>query len=161
MGFNDFIGELGEKIVGKDEYYEDEYYEDDYYDDEPRKGGLFGSKKSSVSGVRNENVPMATHAASTVMLVEPVTFNDAPLVCDKLKSGITVVVNMDKVENEDAKKIFDFLSGAVYVLGASMKRIAQNVFILAPYGVEVETQEKPSNSYSTSSRSKDLWEFED
>ena len=31
MGLNNFIGELGEKIVGKDEYYEDEYY-----DDEPR-----------------------------------------------------------------------------------------------------------------------------
>ena len=158
MGFNDFIGELGEKIVGKDEYYEDEYYEeDDYYDDEPRKGGLFGKKSS----VRTESAPVATHAASTVMLVEPRTFNDAPLVCDKLKGGITVVVNMDKVENEDAKKIFDFLSGAVYVLGASTKRIAQNVFILAPYGVEVETQERPNDSYNTSTRSRDLWEYED
>ncbi|WP_329383013.1 cell division protein SepF [Anaerofustis butyriciformans] len=155
MGFNDFIGELGEKIVGKDEYYEDEYYDDEYYDDEPKRGGLFGSKKSSS---RSENAPVATHAASTVMLVEPRNFNDAPLVCDKLKGGITVVVNMDKVENEDAKKIFDFLSGAVYVLAASMKRIAQNVFILAPYGVEVETQERPNDSYTTTN--KDTWEYE-
>ena len=156
MGFNDFIGELGEKIVGKDEYYEDEYYEDDeYYDEEPRKG-LFGKRSS----VRSENAPVATHAASTVMLVEPRNFNDAPLVCDKLKAGITVVVNMDKVENEDAKKIFDFLSGAVYVLEASMKRIAQNVFILAPYGVEVETQEKPGDTYHTETRQKDIWEYE-
>ncbi|MCO8193909.1 MULTISPECIES: cell division protein SepF [Anaerofustis] len=154
MGFNDFIGELGEKIVGKDEYYEDEYYEDEYYEDEPKRGGLFGKKSSS----RNDNAPVATHAASTVMLIEPRNFNDAPLVCDKLKGGITVVVNMDKVENDDAKKIFDFLSGAVYVLAASMKRIAQNVFILAPYGVEVETQERPNDSYTTSH--KDTWEYE-
>ncbi|MFQ7076065.1 MAG: cell division protein SepF [Clostridia bacterium] len=48
--------------------------------------------------------------------------------------------------------MFDFLSGAVYVLAASMKRIAQNVFILAPYGVEVETQERPNDSYTTTNK---------
>ncbi|MFQ7076066.1 MAG: hypothetical protein ACLRQZ_06995 [Clostridia bacterium] len=84
MGFNDFIGELGEKIVGKDEYYEDEYYDDEYYDDEPKRGGLFGSKIK----FKSENAPVATHTASTVMLVEPRNFNDAPLVCDKLKAEL-------------------------------------------------------------------------
>ncbi len=54
MGFNDFIGELGEKIVGKDEYYEDEYYDDEYYDDEPKRGGLFGKKSSSRNGISFE-----------------------------------------------------------------------------------------------------------
>ena len=152
MGFNDFIGELGEKIVGRDEYYEDDYYEDDeYYEEEPEERRGFFRRSS----VREESVPVATHAASTVVLVEPIEFSDAPLVCDKLKAGITVVVNMDRVKKEDAKKIFDFLSGAVYVLGASMKRIAKNVFILAPYGVEVETQESVERSSRT-----DLWDLD-
>ena len=152
MGFNDFIGELGEKIVGRDEYYEDDYYEDDeYYEEEPEERRGFFRR----STVREESVPVATHAASTVVLVEPIEFSDAPLVCDKLKAGITVVVNMDRVKKEDAKKIFDFLSGAVYVLGASMKRIAKNVFILAPYGVEVETQESVERSSRT-----DLWDLD-
>lgn len=153
MGFNTFIDGLGDKIVGKDEYDYDEYYdEDEYYEDDEPKRSLFGSKK------RNDLQPIGedtANASSTVMLIEPQTFNDAPLVCDKLKYGITVVVNMDKVENENAKKIFDFLSGAVYVLNASMKRIAENVFILAPQGVEVETQEKRS-AYETATS--DIWD---
>ena len=152
MGFNDFIGELGEKIVGRDEYYEDDYYEDDeYYEEEPEERRGFFRRGT----VREETVPVATHAASTVVLVEPIEFSDAPLICDKLKAGITVVVNMDRVKKEDAKKIFDFLSGAVYVLGASMKRIARNVFILAPYGVEVETQETVERGSRT-----DLWDLD-
>ena len=160
MGFNDFIGDLGDKIVGKDEEYYDDYYEegydDEYEDDyEEPKRGLFGRKSS----VKETQIPVATsNASSTVMLIEPKSFNNAPLVCDKLKAGITVVVNMDKVEKEEAKKIFDFLSGAVYVLGASMKRIAQNVFILAPYGVDVETQEDPNESYTTNGS---VWEYKE
>lgn len=157
MGFNDFIGELGEKIVGRDEYYEDEYYEDEeeeIFDEPEERRGFF--RRNFSREEENVPVPTATHAASTVVLIEPVEFTDAPLVCDKLKAGITVVVNMDRVKKEDKKKIFDFLSGAVYVLGASMKRIARNVFILAPYGVEVETQESVNNRTQRT----DLWDLD-
>ena len=158
MGFNDFIGELGEKIVGRDEYYDEEdlYYEDDEVYDDDEIDGRRGFFRRSVREEPVSDVPAATHAASTVILVEPVEFSDAPLVCDQLKAGITVVVNMDRVKKEDAKKIFDFLSGAVYVLSASMKRIAKNVFILAPYGVEVETQDTVSQRSSRT----DLWDLD-
>jgi cell division inhibitor SepF len=74
-----------------------------------------------------------------VLVIEPEYFNDAPSVCTELKEGKTIVVNLEKADYEDAKKIFDFLNGAVFALNGSINKVAENVFILAPNAVDVLT----------------------
>jgi cell division inhibitor SepF len=82
---------------------------------------------------------------SKVLVVEPEFFNDAPLICDNLKSNKTVVVNLENADYEDGRKIFDFLNGAVYALDGTIQKISENVFILAPSTVDVITEELDSD----------------
>lgn len=72
-----------------------------------------------------------------VVLAEPVNFNDAAQICDDLKNRKTIVVNLEKANHDEAKKIFDFLNGSVYALDGKIEKIANDVFILAPNNVEL------------------------
>lgn len=164
MGINDVFKKVFNvefEVTGDDDIYEDEFEEEEEIVQPIREQ----PKRSTINRQRKEErekaaLPVVTqNGKSTVALAEPGKFNDAPKICDKLKLGTTVVVNMDNVEAEEAKKIFDFLSGAVYVLSADMKKIADNVFILAPYGVEIQTKMDKERSMRTSEV--DLWSYED
>lgn len=116
----DFIG-LGE---------EDEDIEFDDIENEEIEPYVPINKKSKIVNIQtNSNVK--------VVLVEPISFNDAPQICDNLKSRKTVVVNLEKSDTEEARKIFDFLNGAIYALDGKIQKIANGVFILAPNNVDI------------------------
>ena len=88
------------------------------------------SKKGKIVNIQsNNNVK--------VVLVEPTSFNDAAQICDNIKSRKTVVVNLEKTDPEEARKIFDFLNGSVYALNGKIQKIANGVFILAPNNVDI------------------------
>lgn len=72
-----------------------------------------------------------------VVLAEPVNFSDAAQICDDLKGRKTIVVNLEKADHNEARKIFDFLNGSVYALDGKIQKIANGVFILAPNNVEL------------------------
>ncbi|MBF7095870.1 cell division protein SepF [Alkalibacter mobilis] len=115
---------------------DDEFDEVEQYDEEPETtSNIFNKKqkrdKPLISGKEN----------SKVLVVEPEFFNDAPVICDNLKSNKTVVVNLENADYEDGRKIFDFLNGAVYALDGTIQKIGENVFILAPSSVDVITED--------------------
>ncbi len=62
-----------------------------------------------------------------------------PVFCNKIRSNKTVVLNLKNTDYENGRKIFDFLSGALFALDGSINKIADNVFILAPKAVAVLT----------------------
>lgn len=92
-------------------------------------------------------VQQADYAMPDVLVLDPETFDEAPGIVNKLKQNKTVVVNLKQTDFDEGRKIFDFLSGAVFALEGSLNRIAESVFILAPQHVSVSTQmEEPSGS---------------
>lgn len=71
-------------------------------------------------GSKTINLPIADKLM-TVVLLEPVDFNDSPKIADYLRDNQAVVVNYDKTDNVVAKRMTDFISGTVYAIGGSMK----------------------------------------
>jgi cell division inhibitor SepF len=57
--------------------------------------------------------------------------------CDSIREGRTVIVNLEGVERPEAQRIADFLSGAAYSLQGDIQRISKAIFIVAPGGVKV------------------------
>ncbi|MFR2966055.1 MAG: cell division protein SepF [Anaerovoracaceae bacterium] len=51
------------------------------------------------------------------MVIEPKSFDECPKLVDSLKGRRPVIINLEKIETETAKKIFDFLSGATLLNG--------------------------------------------
>ena len=74
---------------------------------------------------------------SKMILLEPRAYSESQQIADHLKNRHTVVVNLKRVTTDQAKRIVDFLSGAIYALGGSIQRIANNIYLIAPYNVTV------------------------
>ena len=75
--------------------------------------------------------------AFKLVLLEPKTFEECPKLVDSLKSRKPVIINLEKLETETARKIFDFLSGATSALNGNDQKVANNIFIFAPENVDI------------------------
>jgi cell division inhibitor SepF len=119
---------------GYEEIYEEEGY-DDHTDDS--KSAFNAPKVKKKNSSRRSD--LSIDDGPEVLVLEPEIFKDAPGICNKIRAGKTVVLNLKNTDYENGRKIFDFLSGALFALDGSINKIADNVFILAPQQVAVLT----------------------
>lgn len=75
---------------------------------------------------------------SSIETVTPGTFADAGLIAEVLRDGIPVVVNVQNLNDTDTRRLVDFMAGLKAGLLATSKRVSEEVYLLAPYGVEVD-----------------------
>ena len=75
--------------------------------------------------------------SSKVILYEPRAYAEAQEIADHLKSRRAVVVNLQRIQHDQAKRIIDFLSGTVYAIGGDIQRIGTNIFLCTPENVDV------------------------
>ena len=79
--------------------------------------------------------------AQRVHVVQPSGFADAQEIGERLKTNQPVIVNLQDVDPDLSRRLIDFCSGAVFVAGAKMSKVAKQVFLLTPSNVEVSDEE--------------------
>ena len=77
-----------------------------------------------------------------VHVVEPRIYDDAQEFADRLKSGVPVIINLRLTEPKHAPKILHFASGLVYGLNGRMQKVADSVYLITPFNVEISADEK-------------------
>jgi len=92
----------------------------------------------STKGRSGHVVSLHTQKNIRVMLIEPRTYDDAQEIADNIKSHRPVVVNLQRVDKEQAVRIVDFLSGTVYALGGNIQKLGPNIFMCTPANVDVQ-----------------------
>ena len=109
-----------DKIIGNDvkgnEISEDEYYSlgiDEAYKDANSEG-------------------------NKMILLEPRAYSESQQIADHLKKRNTVVVNLKRVTNEQAKRIVDFLSGTLYAIGGNLQKLGPGIFLCTPKNINVQ-----------------------
>ncbi len=90
-----------------------------------------------VSGRKNKVVNIHTTTQMKVVLYEPNNFEEAPSIVDDLKNRKPVIINLETVNPELARKFFDFLNGAIYALDGNIQKVSSGIFILAPNNVDI------------------------
>ena len=75
-------------------------------------------------------------------LVTPTSFNQAQEVADKFKNNQAVAFDLADVDRDLARRLIDFASGLCYGLGGNLEKIAPNMYLLTPTGVEVPASER-------------------
>ena len=137
--FKDLVG------IG-DDYYDDEITEEEIEEAERRierqqkerqhERPKFSRRESNV-------VPMGGISSEMMKLVviEPSSFEESPKLVDSLKERKPVIINLEKIDSETARKIFDFLSGATYALNGNVQKVANNIFVFAPDNVDITSNE--------------------
>lgn len=86
---------------------------------------------------RVSSYSMNGSAPFKMIVIEPKNLDECKKLVDNLKSRKPIIINLEKVETELARKMFDFLSGAVYALNGSVQRVTSNIFIFAPANVDI------------------------
>jgi cell division inhibitor SepF len=86
--------------------------------------------------------PIPSAATGKVHLIEPSGFNDAEEIGEKFKADIPVIVNLQDMEPEGAKRLIDFAAGLIFGLDGRIQRVADKVFLLTPRNVEVSAEER-------------------
>lgn len=141
MGFSDAF----KKLVGIEEM-DDDFTEDEVNSmkeeirREERKP-VTGFQPKSAEAVKavpvEKRVSIAGTNAFKLVVIEPKSFDECPKLVDSLKGRRPVIINLEKIETETAKKIFDFLSGATYALNGNVQKVANNIFVFAPENVAI------------------------
>ena len=119
----DYIG------FDSEEEYDDEFVETDSY--VPEKEEIdYRPKKGKVVNIN-------TTTQLKVVVVTPDSYDEARDIADHLKQKKPVVINLENVERDVARRIVDFLSGSVFALDGSIQKISSGIFLIAPYNVGI------------------------
>ena len=115
-----------EEIEEKDYNDYDNDYEDDNEEIEDRK--LFGKRKV-VNMPQTQQIKM--------VISQPTTFDQSQEICEFLKDKKSVIVNLEYVNKDVARRIVDFISGGVFALDGHIQKVSNSIFLIAPYNYEI------------------------
>ncbi len=84
---------------------------------------------------RNREFKFNTTATVQIVLACPTDYSEVKSIGDDLNNQKTVLLNLEKVKADEAKRIMDFLSGVAYANGATIKMTATKTFVIMPKNV--------------------------
>jgi len=72
----------------------------------------------------------------------PTSMKDIQNAVDCLRQNQSVMLDLEKIGDEDRTRVLDFISGAIYGLNGSIHRFKDDSFILTPEGKKILTPDK-------------------
>ncbi|GEM_PF-2094792 len=72
-----------------------------------------------------------------VSITSPKSYKDVQEMIESLARKESIIVNLEGIEESSAQRVLDFLSGASYALGGSMRRIKEFTFLVTPQGTGI------------------------
>lgn len=72
-----------------------------------------------------------------VVLVKPDKFESAPEIADHLREKRTVVLNLESVDKNVARRLLDFVAGVAYASNGKIKKVAAFTYIVTPFNVDI------------------------
>ena len=121
-----------------EEDYEDEndLYNYDYEEeDEP-----VAEERRSFIKKNNKVVSMPQQQSIKMVISQPTNFEQSEEICGFLKEKKSVIVNLEYVNKDVARRIVDFISGGVYSLDAHIQKVSNSIFLIAPVNYEITNE---------------------
>lgn len=148
-------GAIMNKIWGAFGMDANEEEEEDYVENnEEMEEEEENNKENKLWGRRNNKVVAMPQPQQVKMVIsQPTTFDQAEDICDLLKEKQSVIVNLEYVNKDVARRIVDFISGGVFALDGHIQKVSNSIFLIAPYNYEITNEmarEEISNKLSVS-----------
>ncbi|MFC7061286.1 cell division protein SepF [Halobacillus seohaensis] len=117
---------------------EDEYEYLDEESAEERQEEAPPTQRNNQHSDHNNVVSLKSAKNSSKMVLnEPKNYNEAQEIADQLVNRKAVVINLQRVDHSQAKRIVDFLSGTVYAIGGDIQKLGSQTFLCTPENVEI------------------------
>ena len=123
----------------------------------PKAGGVggflssFGFKKGAKP--KRERVVEFGGSEQQVILFNPKTFDEAGELVSHLSQGRSVVMTLEGIPTDDARRLLDFLSGIAFALGGKITPVSAKTYFITPQNVDIlgaqpeQTQPESSGHY--------------
>ena len=137
-------GKIVDKVMnfmGFEEVAEEEKKEQPIVREETRNqwnGGKRKEKEKEKAAVLN----IHSQKQVRVVVVEPVTYDEAQGIADNLKNRSPVIVNLEHVDADLARRVVDFVSGACYALNGSLQKVGTGIFLFVPNNMDINSDLK-------------------
>ena len=107
------------------------------------KMGLFGSstidnEEEEVNYKKSEKAFKEVSGNNKMILFEPRAYSESQQIADYLKNNSAVVVKLQRVTPDQAKRIVDFLSGTLYAINGDLQKLGGGIFLCTPHNINVE-----------------------
>lgn len=111
-------------------YAYNDYNEADEYE-EPEAKGFFGKRN------KDKVVNMPQQQQVRMVVTQPTSFEQSEEICNYLKERRSVVLNLEYVNKDVARRIVDFVSGSVHALDGQIQKVSNAIFLIVPTNYEV------------------------
>lgn len=115
------------KFFGLSEVQTENKFEDE---EEIQAEKLQGQDSKIVSISKNKKLKLLIH--------QPESYNEVQTIVDDLKSRKPVILNLERIEHDQARRLIDFIGGAVYGIDGSIYKVSKGVFIFTPGNIEID-----------------------
>ena len=150
MSFWDNVKKFAKPYNDEDDYSDDyeeeveEYEEDEVPARASRRTSPFEGTKAPEAAPAarpaagfNGQVLNMNSGKQEVVLYHAKSFDDAAKAADELRKKKAVILNMENVDKSLIRRVVDFLSGSVYALDGSVKKVAQATYLFCPHNMDV------------------------
>lgn len=86
---------------------------------------------------RNKVVAMPQVQQVRMVITQPTSFEQSEEICGYLKEKKSVIINLEYVNKDVARRIIDFIAGAVNALDGHMQKISNAIFLVAPMNYDI------------------------
>ncbi|WP_035106615.1 cell division protein SepF [Desulfovirgula thermocuniculi] len=111
------------------------------FEEEPQEEekDRFWEEEEVVPQLKRRGQVVSLHAQRQVKVIvaEPRVFDDVQSIAEHLKNRRPVIVNLEQVDSELARRVVDFVSGATYALNGSMQKVGSGIFLFVPSNVDI------------------------
>lgn len=83
------------------------------------------------------NLSKIQQPTSKVVLCEPRTYSETQEIADHVVNRRAVVINLQRVDHTQRKRIVDFLSGTVYAVNGEIQKLGSETFLCTPDNIDV------------------------
>lgn len=97
-------------------------YEREEEPEEVEEKGLFGRKSKVVSMPQPQQIKM--------VITQPTSFEQSEEICNYLKEKKSIIVNLEYVNKDVARRIVDFISGGVHALDGHIQKVSNAIFLV-------------------------------
>ncbi|XCB30323.1 cell division protein SepF [Arcanobacterium hippocoleae] len=133
-----FLDRLNQKAAA----FEDEYeYDESEFDGYTENQEIAEYEEAPVGQLHS----VAAAEISRIVTLWVGSYRDIRDFAEEFRSGTPVILNLSEADNVERARIVDFALGLCFGLEGAFSRISEDVFLLTPHHVKLESQGKDTD----------------
>lgn len=96
-------------------------------------------RNSNNSNTKRSHEAQSSSRTGKITIIEPRVYSEAMNIAKHIIASDAVLINFHLVEETQARRIVDFLTGTVYALDGDIQRVGDEIFLCTPSSIEIDS----------------------